>query len=86
MPGLRVRLFGRTSVEVNGRPAELTPTTTAVLIRLLVAEGAPVTVDEIVRDVWSESRRVKRLDRTKVHGILEIRATANRLSGGIGHC
>jgi DNA-binding SARP family transcriptional activator len=78
MPGLRVRLFGRTSVEVNGRPAELTPTTTAVLIRLLVAEGAPVTVDEIVRDVWSESRRVKRLDRTKVQRrILEIRETVD---------
>ena len=78
MPGLRVRLFGRTFVEVNGRPAEPTPTTTAVLIRLLVAEGAPVTVDEIVRDVWSESRRVKRLDRTKVQRrILEIRETVD---------
>ena len=51
MPGLRVRLFGRTAVEANGRPADLTPTTTAVLIRLLVADGAAVTVDEIIRDV-----------------------------------
>jgi DNA-binding SARP family transcriptional activator len=78
MPVLQVRLFGRAAIEVHGRPIELTPTTTAVLIRLLVDDGAPVAVDKIVRDVWSESRRISRQDRTKVQRrILEIRAAVD---------
>jgi DNA-binding SARP family transcriptional activator len=74
MPRLRVRLFGRAIIEVNDRPVELTPTTTVVFIRLLIAGGAPVTVDEIYRDVWPDSGSIDREARTKVQRrILEIR-------------
>jgi hypothetical protein len=69
-----VRLFGRAVIEVNDRAVELTPTTTVVFIRLLVAAGAPVTVDEIYRDVWPGSGSIHREGRTKVQRrILEIR-------------
>jgi DNA-binding SARP family transcriptional activator len=74
MPRLRVRLFGRAVIEVNDRAVELTPTTTVVFIRLLIADGAPVTVDEIYRDVWPGSGSIDREGRTKVQRrILEIR-------------
>src|SRR5579862_2140417 len=71
---LRVRLFGRAVIEVNDRAVELTPTTTVVFIRLLIAGGAPVIVDEIHRDVWPDSGSIDREGRTKVQRrILEIR-------------
>ena len=74
MPRLRVRLFGRAIIEVNDRAVELTPTTTVVFIRLLIAGGASVTVDEIYRDVWPDSGSIDREGRTKVQRrILEIR-------------
>src|SRR5215472_16236364 len=74
MPRLRVRLFGRAVIEVNGRTVELTPTTTVVFIRLLVAGGAPVSVDEIYRDIWPSSGSIDREGRTRVQRrILEIR-------------
>ena len=74
MPRLRVRLFGRAVIEVNGRTVELTPTTTVVFIRLLVAGGAPVTVDEVYRDIWPSSGSIDREGRTRVQRrILEIR-------------
>jgi DNA-binding SARP family transcriptional activator len=74
MPRLRVRLFGRAVIEVDNRAAELTPTTTAVFIRLLIAGGAPVTVDGIYRDIWPDSGSIDREGRTRVQRrILEIR-------------
>jgi DNA-binding SARP family transcriptional activator len=74
MPRLQARLFGRALLEVNGRPVELAPTTTAVLVRLIISNGAPVTVDEIFRDIWPRSGPLKREGRTMVQRrILEIR-------------
>jgi DNA-binding SARP family transcriptional activator len=74
MPRLRVRLFGRTVIKVNDHAAELTPTTIVVFIRLLIAGGAPVTVDEIHRDIWPDSGSTNREGRTRVQRrILEIR-------------
>jgi hypothetical protein len=71
---LRVRLFGRGVIEVNGHATELTPTTACVFIRLLAAGGAPVTVDEIYRDIWPGSGPIDREGRTRVQRrILEIR-------------
>jgi Domain of unknown function (DUF6430)/Bacterial transcriptional activator domain len=74
MPGLRVRLFGPASVAVHGRPAKLKPLTMAVLIRLIVADGAPVTVDELFRDCWPPAELIVGDYRTQVQKrILEIR-------------
>ena len=74
MHGLRVGLFGSTSVTADGRPAKLKPLTTAVLIRLIVADGAPVTVDELFRDCWPPTEVIVGDYRTQVQKrILEIR-------------
>jgi len=74
MPKLRVRLFGRAVIEVNDCAVELTPTTTAVFIRLLIGGGAPVTVDELHQDIWPDSGSIDREGRTRVQRrILEIR-------------
>jgi Domain of unknown function (DUF6430)/Bacterial transcriptional activator domain len=74
MPGLRVGLFGLASVVVDGQPVKLKPLTTAVLIRLIVADGAPVTVDELFRDCWPPTELIIGDYRTQVQKrILEIR-------------
>jgi DNA-binding SARP family transcriptional activator len=74
MPGLRVRLFGPASVAAHERPAKLKPLTMTVLIRLIVAEGAPVTVDELFRDCWPPAELIVGDYRTQVQKrILEIR-------------
>lgn len=74
MAGLRVGLFGSASVAVDGRPAKLKPLTVAVLIRLIVADGAPVTVDELFRDCWPPAELIVGDYRTQVQKrILEIR-------------
>lgn len=74
MPGLRVRLFGPAFVAAHERPAKLKPLTMTVLIRLIVAEGAPVTVDELFRDCWPPAELIVGDYRTQVQKrILEIR-------------
>ncbi|CAL9322981.1 response regulator transcription factor [Streptomyces griseoincarnatus] len=65
----------RREVSVDGRLLELTPKEHAVLHLLLVAGGAPVPHDELVRTVWDEH-----LDpRTSA-----VRATVSRLRGKLG--
>jgi DNA-binding SARP family transcriptional activator len=74
MPGLRVGLFGLASVALDGQLVKLKPLTTAVLIRLIVADGAPVTVDELFRDCWPPAELLIGDYRTQVQKrILEIR-------------
>ena len=71
---LRVRLFGLAAIEMDGRPVKLKPLTLAVLIRLIVADGAPVTVDALFRDCWPPAELVVGEYRTQVQKrILEIR-------------
>jgi hypothetical protein len=71
---LRVRLFGLAAVEVDGRLVKVKPLTMAVLIRLIVAGGAPVTVDTLFRDCWPPAEQVVGEYRTQVQKrILEIR-------------
>jgi DNA-binding SARP family transcriptional activator len=78
MPELRVRLFGPASLEVRGHPVKLRPLTMAVLIRLIVASGAPVAVDDIFRDCWPPPEMVIGDYRTQVQKrILEIRRAAD---------
>jgi DNA-binding SARP family transcriptional activator len=83
MPTLRVRLFGRAVIEVDDRAVELTPTTTVVLVRLLITGGAPVTVDEIYRDIWPDAGAIDREGRTRVQRrILEIRQAVDPANPG----
>jgi DNA-binding SARP family transcriptional activator len=74
MPGLRVRLFGSASVAVDGRPVKLKPLTMTVLIRLIVADSAPVTVKDLFQDCWPPAELIVGDYRTQVQKrILEIR-------------
>jgi DNA-binding SARP family transcriptional activator len=74
MPGLRVALFGPASVVVDGQRMKLKPLATAVLIRLVIAGGAPVTVDDLFRDCWPPAELIVGDYRTQVQKrILEIR-------------
>jgi DNA-binding SARP family transcriptional activator len=74
MPPRRVNLLGQCSVLVDGRMIKLTPLTSAVLIRLAVAEGKAVPVDEILHDVWPKIGQIHRRDRVSVQKrILELR-------------
>jgi DNA-binding SARP family transcriptional activator len=83
MPRLRVRLFGRAVIEVDDRAVELTPTSTVVFIRLLIAGGVPVTVDEMHRDIWPDSGSIDREGRTRVQRrILEIREAIDPANPG----
>ena len=52
MAKLRVKLFGHARLEVDGQLAELTPTTFALLARLVTADGGAVTDDQLYRDAW----------------------------------
>jgi DNA-binding SARP family transcriptional activator len=74
MSELRVRLFGPGAVTVDGSPVKLKPLTMTVLIRLIVANGAPVAVDEIYRDCWPSAGFVFGDYKTQVQKrVLEIR-------------
>jgi DNA-binding SARP family transcriptional activator len=74
MPGLRVKLFGPASVVADGRPVKLKPLAMTVLIRLVVADGAPVPIDELFRDCWPPMEMIVGDYRTQVQKrILEIR-------------
>lgn len=61
-------------VEVDGHPVKLRPLTVAVLIRLIVADGAPVTVDSLFRDCWPPAELIVGEYKTQVQKrILELR-------------
>jgi DNA-binding SARP family transcriptional activator len=74
MSALMVRLFGPGAVAVDGRQVKLKPLTMAVLIRLIVADGAPVAVDDLYRDCWPAAELVVGDYKTQVQKrVLEIR-------------
>lgn len=54
MGRLGFELLGGLRVTVDGAPRELTPYTSVLLLRLLLARGGPVTVDQLHRDVWPD--------------------------------
>jgi DNA-binding SARP family transcriptional activator len=81
---LQVNLFGSSRLEVDGRPAELTPTTFAVLARLVIANGSAVTHDQLYRDAWEVTGRLPAADyRAQVQKrIVEIRRVAEERGPG----
>ncbi len=61
----RLGVLGRFMLEVDGDVKKLPPTTITVLIRLIVAQGRLVTVDQLFQDIWpSGPRVVRREDRS----------------------
>jgi hypothetical protein len=74
MPRPRVKLLGRAAIEAGGRETGLTPITAAMLIRLVIADGAAVSVNELFQDVWAIADPVHREDRISVQKrILKLR-------------
>lgn len=68
MQNIRIRLLGRAQVEVGGKPVKLSGATMAVLIRMVVAEGEAVTVDEIHHDVWNApTQNISTAERRRNH-------------------
>jgi DNA-binding SARP family transcriptional activator len=60
-------VLGPAKVTLKGKEAHLSPMSLAVLLRLALACGAPVSVEEIFREVWEGSRRsIGRDERTMV--------------------
>ncbi|MGV9623282.1 macro domain-containing protein [Streptomyces tendae] len=53
MARIRVSVLGPARLEVDGVPARLTPLTTRLLVRLVAADGEPVPVRRLHRDVWA---------------------------------
>jgi DNA-binding SARP family transcriptional activator len=83
MTELRVTLFGKARLEVDGQPAQLTPTTFAMLARLVIADGAAVTDDQLYRDAWSVPGPVIGDYKTQVQKrIVEIRSAAKEREAG----
>jgi DNA-binding SARP family transcriptional activator len=81
---LRVRLFGQACLEVDGQPAQLTPTTFALLTRLVIADGAAVTDDQLYLDAWSLSGPVVGDYKTQVQKrVVEIRGAAEDRGPGV---
>jgi hypothetical protein len=61
-------------VEADGRTAKVKPLTIAVLTRLIVADGTPVSIDALFRDCWPPAEVVVGDYKTQVQKrILEIR-------------
>jgi DNA-binding SARP family transcriptional activator len=63
MTGLRIRLLCQPTIEVDEHKVKLRSKALSVLIRLIAANGVPVTVQEIYRDVWPKSGANWRDDR-----------------------
>ncbi|MDI9885809.1 DUF6430 domain-containing protein [Streptomyces sp. HNM0645] len=82
MDDLRLTLFGRTRVFCGGEAVTPPPLATAVLARLAVAGGEPVSVDEVARDVWGTVPPLRRGDRVAVQKrVLILRRLFGRGSG-----
>src|SRR5262249_25605009 len=61
MARLSVTVLSRCTIELDGQVIRLRPTTTAMLIRLVLAAGEFVNVGQLARDIWPN--RVGKLHR-----------------------
>ncbi|MDN3249365.1 macro domain-containing protein [Streptomyces sp. ZSW22] len=53
MARIRVSVLGPARLQVDGEPVRLTPLTTRLLVRLVAADGEPVPIRSLHRDVWA---------------------------------
>lgn len=79
LPQVRVSALGHLVVEVDGEAKRLTPTSAVLLIRLLLAEGQAVRLEQLYRDVWWKKKgpgvAVGREERTQVQRVVgQLRA------------
>ncbi|MCK1820919.1 bacterial transcriptional activator domain-containing protein [Streptomyces sp. XM83C] len=73
---------------MDGTPVRLTPLTTRLLLRLVAAEGEPITARQLYRDVWQQTVQLPRQDqrnRNEVQKrILELRRALDLAGPGQG--
>ncbi|MFF4319630.1 CATRA system-associated protein [Streptomyces sp. NPDC001568] len=85
MENLRLTLFGRARVRLGEDRIAPPPLTTAVLARLALGRGEPVSVDEIAHDVWGVDVPTRRGDRVAVQKhVLALRRLLGPGCGGRG--
>lgn len=85
MAGIRVSVLGPVQIELDGRIAKLSPRALRVLMRLVAAGGAPVSVKQLRWELWHEVDRPHeaRNGRNQVQkGISELRKVLD--AGGSG--
>ncbi|SEF81207.1 Transcriptional regulatory protein, C terminal [Actinacidiphila yanglinensis] len=79
MAHIRVSVLGPVRLEIDGVPAHLTPLTTRLLVRLVAADGEPVPVRTLRREVWGMTAELPgqaQRDRNEVQKrVLELRRT-----------
>lgn len=76
MAGIRVSVLGPVQIDVGGNIAKLSPRALRVLMRLVAADGAPVSVKQLRWELWREQDRPHeaRNGRNQVQkGISELR-------------
>jgi DNA-binding SARP family transcriptional activator len=77
----RITLLGRVVIDIDGAPLALAPSSLQVFVRLILARGGLIRIDELYRDVWvDELSKVDRDARTKI----QKRITDLRQSLGAG--
>jgi tetratricopeptide (TPR) repeat protein/DNA-binding winged helix-turn-helix (wHTH) protein len=67
---IEVSAFGRVRVRVKGAPVELAPHSLGVFVRLLLARGRPVGLEELFRSVWARSGSVGHDERVAVQKVI----------------
>ncbi len=72
MGRIEVNAFGSVRVRVNGKDVGFPPRCTGVLVRLMLARGRWVSVDELFRSVWSSTSRVGRDERIAVQKAITV--------------
>ncbi|MFB6553636.1 macro domain-containing protein [Streptomyces sp. NPDC056405] len=88
MARIRVSVLGPAELEVDGVPVRLTPLTTRLLVRLVAAEGEPVPVRRLHRDVWAvageQPHRTGRHRNDVQKRVLELRRALDPAQNGDG--
>lgn len=88
MTRIRVSVLGPAVLEVDGAPVRLTPLTTRLLVRLVAAEGEPVPVRQLRREVWgfrTELPHQAQRSRNEVQKrVLELRRALDPAQTGAG--
>lgn len=87
-PRVRVHVLGALRLELDGEPVHLPPFTRRLLVRLVAAEGRPLSIHTLRRDVWgipNELPGQQARGKNEVQKrVLALRQTLDALEPGIG--